>query len=75
MIKINDRWSIDTDPRNFILNETHNVVDKKTGFPTGKSTTSIYGFYPDMPRCLKAIASDRQREHDAAGGDQSDRGD
>lgn len=67
MITINDRWSIDTDPRNFILNETHNVVDKKTGFPTGKSTTSIYGFYPDMPRCLKAIARQESLDMIASG--------
>lgn len=56
MIKINDRWHIDTDPRNYILMETHNVVDRQTGVPTGKSVTNIYGFYPDMPTCLKAVA-------------------
>ena len=65
MITINDRWSIDTDQRNFILMETHNVVDRKTGVPTGKSSTTVYGFYPDMPRCLKAIA--RQESLDMIG--------
>ena len=65
MIQINDRWHIDTDPRNYILMETHNVVDRQTGIPTGKSSTTIYGFYPDMPRCLKAIA--RQESLDMIG--------
>ena len=67
MIQINDRWHIDTDPRNYILMETHNVVDRQTGIPTGKSSTTVYGFYPDMPRCLKAIAKQESLDMIASG--------
>ncbi len=52
MIHISDRWEIDTDPRNYILIESHEVK-KKDGSTVITSTR--YGFYPTLSLCLKAI--------------------
>lgn len=54
MIKINERWSISTDPRNYILTETYWGEDKKTH--ERKKMSAVYGFYPDLQTVLKAIA-------------------
>ena len=67
MIEINSRWSIDSDPRNYILMETHETVSKETGMPTGKTVTSNYGFYPSLSRAIKAIAKQESLDMIASG--------
>jgi len=57
MIHVNERWEIDSDPRNYILLESHETVNKKTGKPTGKISTSTYGFYPSLSLALRAIVN------------------
>lgn len=52
MIHVNERWEIDTDPRNYILIESHEVKKKDGGTVI---TSTRYGFYPTLSLCLKAI--------------------
>ena len=55
MIHVNERWEIDSDPRNYILKETHETINKKTKQP--QQTTSTYGFYPSLSLALRAIVN------------------
>lgn len=57
MIHVNERWEIDSDRLNYILLESHETVDRKTGKPTGKIHTSKYGFYPSLSLALRAIVN------------------
>jgi hypothetical protein len=52
-MKINDRWAVESGGDCFVVVETRNGKNPKTGEPT---TTQSRTYHPSMARCAKKIA-------------------